>query len=82
MPLDAVQIESGIYIPRSAAHTHECGICGAKLYGDEYMPHMKRCAKRHEDELQGMAAQRRRREHLIPVDEEAVEFQLKKFGAG
>lgn len=81
MPLDSVQLASGIYIPRTAAHSHECGICGAKLYRDEYMTHMKRCTRRHEDELQGMAAQRRRRENLIPVDQEAVDFQLKRYGA-
>ncbi len=74
----------GIFLPRSAVRSLRCDICDEYFYEDEQVKwarHVAKCARKHTEELRALAEVRRRRNPLEgAIDQEALEFQKKRYG--
>jgi hypothetical protein len=80
---------SKIWVPDSAKAKHQCNVpgCGAEFNDTEkYMRHVPQCAAAHRGGILDLAeehAEEAAANPLIsglPFDEEAMEFQLRKYG--
>lgn len=46
----------GLIVVRNRPPSHRCEVCKTPLYEDEYVPHMRACVRRNEDEIRGASA--------------------------
>lgn len=76
-----------LWTPLSARPAYKCNVCGEQFFGEEqekWARHVAKCARKHREELEEAAAFNRSRNPLegAAVDQEAVEFQRKRYGTG
>lgn len=79
------ETKSGIAVPAASGQgvAFTCGVCGAEFTRDQkskWENHVGRCAKKHDDELAEASEINRRRNPLNQAtDQEAVDFQRKRY---
>jgi hypothetical protein len=80
---------SKIWTPPGAGPKHQCNVpgCGATFYDlDDYIPHVTKCVERNRGALLDLAEEHAAEEAEnplisgLPFDEEAMEFQRKRYG--
>jgi hypothetical protein len=75
-----------LILPKSVAPKFRCEVCGATFRPDEepkWMRHVPVCAKKHRDGLEVLSEVNKARNPLnVAIDQEALDFQLRKYGNG
>lgn len=78
---------SEIWTPPGAGPKHQCNVCGEQFYDTEkYVRHVAQCAQRNRGRLLEMTEEHAAEEAAnpliagLPFDEEAMEFQRRRYG--
>jgi hypothetical protein len=74
-----------LWVPRAVAPAYNCEVCGAtytEAEEEKYIRHVPKCVAKHREVVDEMVENSRRPDPLEQaIDQEAVEFQKRRYGS-